>query len=117
VPAETVQNLPSLSKRLTKQWRWIWMGLAVIVLVLFLRSGDLNLSRMNSSDGVCRIEVTADVLNVRAGPGTNNPVVQQLSRGTVVEATTETNSGFRKLGEGRWVASEFIVNNGNCGSG
>jgi hypothetical protein len=110
-----VGNPPSLSVKLTRQWRWIWLGLVLMVLTVYLSNVDLNLGGfLGSSDSTCRIEVTADVLNVRAGPGTEYPTVQQLSRYTVVAATAEVSNGFRKLGDGRWVASEFVTTLGNC---
>lgn len=109
--AEVVGNPPSLSKRLTKQWRLVAIGVAIVAAMVVFKNADLDATPTGDT---CRIEVTADVLNVRAGPGADFPLVEKLGRGDEVEATSETANGFRSLGENRWVATEFVTTHGKC---
>ncbi len=57
----------------------------------------------------CRFAVSADVLNVRSGPGTEFDPVDRLTENTAVTAQPVEQNGFRQLGTGRWVAQEFLV--------
>jgi hypothetical protein len=56
----------------------------------------------------CRVTVTADALNVRAAPAADAQRVGRYTRGTQVDADRVVENGFRKIGENRWVATEFI---------
>ena len=111
--AEPVQNPPSLSKRLIKQWRWVGIGVAIIALAIVSRSADVRLGNLGRPDR-CQVEVNADVLNVRAGPGTDTASVGKLSRGDLVDALPDTANGFRKLGDNRWVSLQFVTSNSHC---
>lgn len=111
--AEPVQNPPSLSKRLKRQWRWVLVALAVVALAVYSRSADVDFGQLGESDR-CQVEVNADVLNVRAGPSIDTEAVGRLSRGDVVDALPDTANGFRKLEENRWVSLEFVTSNEHC---
>ena len=113
--SEPVQNPPSLSKRLIKQWRWVGAAIVVVALAIMSRGADVDLGRLGQSD-TCQIEVSADVLNVRAAPNADpaTPIVRKLSRGDVVDATAETANGFRKLVEDGWVSMQFVTSNEHC---
>lgn len=52
------------------------------------------------------IEVTANVLNVRQGPGTNYAVVSGVSKGTKL-TLTEINDGWGKCDKG-WISLEYV---------
>ena len=112
--AETVQNPPSLSKRLIRQWRWVGLAVVVVALAIMSRSVDASPVRIGGGDR-CQVEVNADVLNVRAGAGADTASVDKLSRGDIVDALPEVTNGFRKLGDGRWVSTQFATPNGHCG--
>ncbi|HEY0640355.1 MAG TPA: SH3 domain-containing protein [Pseudonocardiaceae bacterium] len=113
--AETVGNPPSLSKKLAKQWKWVLVAVAIVVLAVMSSNADLSLGEAGQPTGeTCRVEVNADILNVRAGPGADTALVDKLNRGDVVEATSETSNGFRRIGTDRWVASEFVTVAGQC---
>ncbi|HEU4346887.1 MAG TPA: SH3 domain-containing protein [Actinoplanes sp.] len=114
--AEQVQNPPSLSKRLSKQWRWVAIAVAIVALAILSKSAEARLTDFNNNrPDKCQVEVNADVLNVRAGPGTDTPSVGKLSRGDVVDAEAITLNGFRKLGENRWVSQSFVTASTACG--
>jgi len=111
--SEPVQNPPSLSKRLIKQWRWVGAGLVVIFLAVLSKSADVDLGSAGQSDR-CQITVNADVLNVRAGPSTDTGAVKKLSRGDIVDALPETANGFRRLDPDGWVSAQFVTANQHC---
>ncbi len=112
--AEVIGNPPSLSKRLAKQWKWVAVAIVIVALAFTSRSADIELGGGDAPTGdTCRVEVNADVLNVRAGPAVDTQSVGKLNRGDVVEAH-EVNNGFRRIGDNRWVASEFVTTAGKC---
>jgi uncharacterized protein YgiM (DUF1202 family) len=112
---EPVQNPPSLSKRLIKQWRWVAVTAVIFTLAIMSKSADINFGGGFDDTDRCQVEVTADVLNVRAGPGTDTEAVDKLSRGDTVDALPETTNGFRKLAENRWVSLDFVRSSTPCG--
>ncbi|MEV6230435.1 SH3 domain-containing protein [Saccharopolyspora shandongensis] len=57
----------------------------------------------------CAFHVTADVLNVRSGPGSGEDRVGRLGHGEEVTATPNVVGGFRDLGGARWAAAEFLA--------
>lgn len=65
----------------------------------------------------CRMVVTADVLNVRAGPGTHTQIVGKFKQNAETDAELVERDGFRKLGEDRWASAEFLkpVGGAACG--
>lgn len=112
--AESVQNPPSMSKRLARQWLWAGIALAVVVLVILIKSADLDVNRPGGTGDSCQVEINADPLNVRAAPVADAPIVDTLSRGRVVNAQPEVANGFRKLEDNRWVADRFVTPNDRC---
>jgi uncharacterized protein YgiM (DUF1202 family) len=105
------------SKRL-RQLRWALVAIGIVALAIISdRGGRPNTDNPGDDDGGsrrCTVTVIADVLNVRAGPGTQHPTVDQLSGGAVVDAEPETSDGFRKLAENRWVSSQFVRPSPDC---
>jgi hypothetical protein len=79
------------------------------------KTGGLNLGGEVGQSDHCQVEVNADVLNVRANPSAAAEPVGKLNRGDIVDATSETRDGFRKLADNRWVALEFVTSNEHCG--
>jgi uncharacterized protein YgiM (DUF1202 family) len=110
---EQVQNPPSLSALLIKQWKWVGVALAVITLAIVSKSGDVSFDQLSKSDR-CQVQVNADILNVRAGPGADTAQVEQLKQGDIVDAQPEVANGFRKLGDNRWVSDQFVKPNSHC---
>ncbi|WP_245266998.1 SH3 domain-containing protein [Saccharomonospora piscinae] len=62
----------------------------------------------SGEQAACTVTVTADILNVRSGPGTGHDVVGKFREDAEVEATTEVRDGFRRVGDGRWASDEFL---------
>lgn len=65
----------------------------------------------SSETTACRVVSTGDGVRIRNAPvmdPANTNVVDELAAGEEVDATTEVQNGFRKLGEGRWVWGELI---------
>jgi N-acetylmuramoyl-L-alanine amidase len=57
--------------------------------------------------------VTADVLNVRKGPGTNYDVITTLKKGTKIEIATESNGWYKTPISGPkygYVSAKYVVN-------
>lgn len=57
----------------------------------------------------CRVTVTADILNVRAGPDDTQPIVSTMRRDAVTPAQRTVVNGFRLLSDGKWVREEFVT--------
>ena len=59
--------------------------------------------------GVIRplLKCTLAALNVRRGPGTSYPVVDELPKGVLVKPL-EYKGSWARIGEGRWVSSNYI---------
>ncbi|HKR50381.1 MAG TPA: SH3 domain-containing protein [Pseudonocardiaceae bacterium] len=100
-------------KFVQKNWLWVVAG-AVVVYVLALNPTPDSAA---GESVACTMKVTADVLNVRSGPGTNNRVVGRLAEGDLVPADRTVTNGFRQLGSGRWAAQRYLdrVPGCNCG--
>jgi hypothetical protein len=101
-----------------RQIRWTLVAIGIVALaVISGRAPEAGTSGGSSDDdNSCTVTVTADVLNVRAGPGTVHPIVDRLPRYKVVDAQREITGGFRKLAESRWVAEEFVRPSAGCTS-
>jgi uncharacterized protein YraI len=53
-------------------------------------------------------KVTSSFLNVRTGPGTNNPKVAELKQGAVVSIFETSSNGWHRIGDKRWVIGTNI---------
>lgn len=86
---------------------WIWLNNPEYV--EFTSSDKAPAPDVNSG---FKVRVTADHLNIRSGPGTNNPVVQVIEKGVFTIVQTEkgagSNSGWGKLKSGvGWISLDF----------
>ncbi len=52
--------------------------------------------------------VTASLLNVRTGPGTDNPILTQIFRGAVVKIVEEKD-GWGRRDDGGWISLQYVV--------
>ncbi|HEX5118339.1 MAG TPA: SH3 domain-containing protein [Pseudonocardiaceae bacterium] len=89
----------------------------VVVAILFLvqngkkgnaQPGGASSGSSSSSSSGCQVQVTADVLNVRAAPSTTAKTLTPLHNGQTVSATATTRNGFRELSAGHWASSDFL---------
>lgn len=90
----------------------IVIGIAVGVLTLYLMGSDNQ--RQDSTEPVanpsqCRVTVTADILNVRAAPAMDAPIVGKFMRDAETDADKVVQNGFRKLTGDRWAAEQFLA--------
>lgn len=113
----TTPESTTSSKNLGRKLGWALVGIVIVGLAVLSGRPSASSDQDGTEPGPesCTITVTADTLNVRAGPGTEYPTVDQLSQGTVVPAEPDTSGGFRKLAEGRWVAGEYANPSAGCG--
>ena len=56
----------------------------------------------------CRVVVTADVLNVRAGPAMDAEIVGKFRKDAETNAEKVVQNGFRKINNDHWAAEEFL---------
>jgi hypothetical protein len=95
-------------------------GVLVAVLVLYVLGSDKQRSQNSTqpqNTTQCRVTVTADVLNVRAAPDATAQIVGKLTRGQETDADKVVQAGFRKVGENRWIATDFAqpLSGRDCG--
>lgn len=53
-------------------------------------------------------KVTSTFLNVRSGPGTNNPKVAELKQGALVNIFETSSNGWHRIGQGQWVIGTYV---------
>jgi hypothetical protein len=100
----------------TKGWAFVVLLGLVLAGIALLDRGSLDTARADGSTG-CRLEVTTDQLNVRAGPAAETELVGTFPRGQLLDGTTTVTDGFRELEDGRFVADQFLtpVPGSDCG--
>ena len=86
--------------------------------IIMTASGVLAMTGLAIQADACGLgdadfTVTADVLNVRNQPGTHGSVVSKLKKGQTVRPTALKN-GWAKIGEGKWVAFDYLKMIDNC---
>jgi len=64
-------------------------------------------STQSSNNGVGVVTITADVLRVRTGPGTNYEIVKKVYRGERYQSWGIQN-GWYNVGGGQWVSGEYV---------
>ena len=84
------------------------VGALVVVAILFFIQNSKNGNAQSGGSGACQVQVTADVLNVRSGPGGQDKVVGKLTTGAVKQATTTVRNGYRELVKGQWASDQFL---------
>jgi hypothetical protein len=95
-------------------------GVLVAVLVLYVlgsakRRNDNATPTADTNQ--CRVTVMADVLRVHAGPELASRVVDRLTKGQETNADKLVQNGFRKIGDNKWVSTDFAqpVAGRDCG--
>jgi hypothetical protein len=112
-------GMPKLESKLFSGWLFVLVAGFLLAVIATIDSGGLGQAPATTADGStgCRLEVTADQLNVRAGPSQDAELQGTLSRGTVVDGTQIQVNLYRQLEDGGWAATEFLtpVPGSNCG--
>ncbi|GAA1347132.1 SH3 domain-containing protein [Saccharothrix algeriensis] len=93
------------------------VGVLAAAGVLYAANGGKPMGAGQFAPGGCEVTVTADVLNVRAGPADTQPIVSTLRRDAVVKADRTVQNGFRLLADGNWVNDDFVepTSTSDCG--
>ncbi len=91
-----------------RSWTFVVIVGLAFALVALVDRGNLDLTHSDGSTG-CRLEVTSDQVNLRAGPDQATDLLGTLERGTLVDGTSTVTDGFRELEDGRWVADRFLT--------
>lgn len=86
----------------------IVLGVLGVAGVMYVANGGNPMSSQKE-DEVCKVTVTADVLNVRSGPGDMQPIVSTMPRDAVTEAQSRVENGYRMLSDRRWVSQQFVA--------
>lgn len=87
----------------------IVVGVLGVAGVMYLANGGKPMGSESGGSGICKITVTADILNVRSGPGDMQPIVSTMPRDAVADAQTRVENGYRMLSDRRWVSQQFVA--------
>ena len=79
-----------------------------VAVIYFLGAGNQASEGADGPTG-CKMSVTADVLNVRAEPADSAEIVGKYKQNAEADAHPVVQNGFRKLGDNRWAAAEFLT--------
>ncbi|MEU7479464.1 hypothetical protein AB0A63_25985 [Lentzea sp. NPDC042327] len=86
----------------------IVIGVLGVAGVMYVANGGKPMGT-DKADQVCKITVTADILNVRSGPGDMQPIVSTMPRDAVTDASDRVENGYRMLSDRRWVNGQFVA--------
>lgn len=101
-------RIKSVNASTFRGWTFVLLLGAILAVVALVDRGGLDEAASTGATG-CRLEVVADQLNVRSGPGPEAALVATLTRGATVDGTTVVRNGFRELSEARWAADQFLT--------
>jgi hypothetical protein len=87
----------------------IVIGVLGVAGVMYLVNGGKPIGSGDAGTGICKITVTADILNVRSGPGDLQPIVSTMPRDGVADAQARVENGYRMLSDRRWVSQQFVA--------
>ncbi|SDF88932.1 hypothetical protein SAMN05216553_10435 [Lentzea fradiae] len=86
----------------------IVLGVLGVAGVLYAANGGNPMSG-DKAEEICKVTVTADILNVRSGPGDMQPIVSTMPRDAVTAAQPRVENGYRMLSDRRWVSQQFVA--------
>lgn len=86
----------------------IVIGVLGVAGVMYAVNGGKPIDSDKGSE-ICKITVTADILNVRSGPGDMQPIVSTMPRDAVTSAQSRVENGYRMLSDRRWVSQSFVA--------
>ena len=65
----------------------------------------------SSTPANTQLQVTEDMVNVRSGPGTNNPIVGQVHKGDIIQAQVKSSDNWYQIdyqGGTGWIAAQYV---------
>ncbi|MCX2950723.1 SH3 domain-containing protein [Lentzea sp. NEAU-D7] len=86
----------------------IVIGVLGVAGVMYAANGGKQMGSDKSAE-ICKVTVTADILNVRSGPGDMQPIVSTMPRDAVTDAQARVENGYRMLSDRRWVSQSFVA--------
>jgi hypothetical protein len=96
------------------------VGVVVLVAILVViqnskKPANQTTQTTSSTGNSCQVQVTANVLNVRAAPNGTAKIVATLTNGAVKSATSTVQNNFRELAPNQWAAAQFLKTvSGSC---
>lgn len=94
---------------------FVVVGVVLGLAMIYSTGSEQRASEAQGGDGgevkqdtVCAMTVTADLLNVRSGPGPSHEIVGKFRQGAEIDATTQVRDGFRKIDDHHWAADEYL---------
>lgn len=73
-----------------------------------LKAIDDAIKKLNTNNSNNKVRITASLLNVRAGAGTNYRIVAQIRKGIICEVTQENNGWCKLVSPAGWVSANYI---------
>jgi hypothetical protein len=104
-------GLPKVGPRRFRGWGFVLVAGVVLAVLAIIDGGGFDQTTAVTSDGStgCRLEVSIDQLNVRAGPAQDAELLRTLNRGDVVDGTRIQANLYRQLEDGSWAVTEFLT--------
>ena len=105
-------GLPKVGPRMFRGWGFVLVAGVVLAVRAIIDSGRLqpdpgrHVGRFHVG---CRLEVSTDQLNVRAGPAQDAELLRTLNRGDIVDGTRIQTNFYRQLEDGGWAVTEFLT--------
>lgn len=84
-------------------------GATVLVLYVYGDKQPQDAAAAVVDPAQCRVTVTADVLNVRAAPALDAPIVGKFLKDAETNADKVVENGFRKIANDKWASEEFLA--------
>ena len=92
-------------------WALVLVGLALSIAAIPLLRGDAAIMAMpgrSAAQPPAAIVVATHGLNLRAGPGTEHPVIETVRLGQEFPVLAQRSDGWTRIGQGRYLASHLV---------
>lgn len=92
-------------------WALVLIGLALSIAAIPLLRGDASIMAMpgrSAAQPPTAIVVATHGLNLRAGPGTEHPVIETVRLGQEFPVLAQRSDGWTRIGQGRYLASHLV---------
>lgn len=104
-------TVPKMESSTFRGWGFVLVAGVLLAFVAVVDRGGLGHDVRSTADGStgCQLEVTAEELNLRAGPSRETELLDTLTRGDEVDGTPVVTGGYRELEGGRWAMEVFLT--------